>query len=411
MISLNSHQSVESTEVVITGSKSVSNRLLILKHFYQNLALQNLSNSDDTVCLQEALAQFNSQSEITEIDVGHAGTAMRFLTALCAVSKDKAFILKGSKRMHERPISVLVDALKELGADISYLEKKGFPPLQIKGKKLVKNKVSISGAISSQYISALLLIAPKLSNGLHLRIKGNLTSKPYVDMTLQLLKQLGVQSESSAEEIHVCPQAHIISQEFKIESDWSSASYFFSCVAVSSKLKLILSHFQIQSLQGDAALVRLYKNFGIETTQIGTTQLSIEKKEEINLKTFEADLIETPDLAQTLAVTCLALGIDCLLTGLHTLKIKETDRLEALKTELEKFGARVSIDDVSLKMESPEQLKKRVTVDTYQDHRMAMAFTPLAFLVPLQIKNENVVTKSYPEFWNAMQNLGISTKS
>lgn len=227
MINLSSHQSVKKAEVIITGSKSVSNRLLILEYFYQNLALQNLSNSDDTVHLQKALAQFNSQSEITEIDVGHAGTAMRFLTALCAVSEDKTFILKGSKRMHERPISILVEALKELGADISYQEKKGFPPLEIKGKKLVKNQVSISGSISSQYISALLLIAPQLSNGLHLKIKGSLTSKPYVDMTLQLLKQLGVQLESSVEEIHVCRQAHILPQEFIIESDWSSASYFF----------------------------------------------------------------------------------------------------------------------------------------------------------------------------------------
>lgn len=411
MINLSSHQSVKKAEVIITGSKSVSNRLLSLEHFYPNLALQNLSNSDDTVHLQRALAQFSSQSEITEIDVGHAGTAMRFLTALCAVSEDKTFILKGSKRMHERPISILVEALKELGADISYQEKKGFPPLEIKGKKLVKNQVSISGSISSQYISALLLIAPQLSNGLHLKIKGSLTSKPYVDMTLQLLKQLGVQLESSVEEIHVCRQAHILPQEFIIESDWSSASYFFSCAAVSSGLKLRLSHFQMQSLQGDVALVHLYKKLGVETAQIGTSQLSIEKKKAINIKTFEADLIETPDLAQTIAVSCLALGLDCYLTGLHTLKIKETDRLEALKRELEKFGAQVCIDDVSLKMTSPEQLKKHVVVDTYQDHRMAMAFAPLAFLVPLQIKDENVVTKSYPEFWNDMQNLGIRTES
>lgn len=411
MISLSFDRSVEEAEVVITGSKSVSNRLLILKHFYQDLAFQNLSNSDDTVCLQKALTQFNTQSEITEIDVGHAGTAMRFLTALCAVSEDKTFVLKGSQRMHNRPISILVDALKKLGADISYLEKVGFPPLEIKGKKLTKNEVSISGAVSSQYISALLLIAPQLNRELHIRIKGDLTSKPYVDMTLQLLKQLGVQVESSVEEICVYPQAQIQPQEIKIESDWSSASYFFSSVAVSDGLKLTLSHFQIQSLQGDAALVRLYKKLGVASTQVGTTQLSIEKKKAISSKTFEANLIETPDLAQTLAVTCLALGIDCFLTGLHTLKIKETDRLEALKAELEKFGAQVNIDDTSLNMKSPEKLKKHVVVETYQDHRMAMAFAPLSFLVPLQIKDENVVTKSYPEFWDDMQNLGISAES
>lgn len=411
MISLILNQLVDQADIQITGSKSESNRLFVLKHLFKNLELHNLSNSDDTQHLESALKRFDDSSEIIEIDVEHAGTAMRFLTALCAVTDSQTFILKGSQRMHNRPISVLVDALRTLGADISYLEKDGFPPLKIKGLTLKQDKVSISGAVSSQYISALMLIAPKLENGLHLQIEDQLTSKPYVEMTLQILNKIGVQYEKSDDKINIHPLKEVKPIAFHIESDWSSASYFFSFVAISDDLKIKLSNYRQQSLQGDAQLIKFYQKFGVGVEQIGDKQLMLYKKNKVYPDFLKFNLIETPDLAQTIAVTCLALGIDCELSGLKTLKIKETDRLIALKNELEKFGAEVEINLSQLKMKTPSVLNSDVEVHTYQDHRMAMAFAPLSLLIPIKIKDENVVSKSYPNFWNDLRKLGISIKS
>lgn len=411
MIKLSLDHLAVQADVQITGSKSESNRLLILKHLFKNLELHNLSNSDDTHHLEDALKSFEDASETVEVDVEHAGTAMRFLTALCTVTDSKTFILKGSQRMHNRPVSVLVDALKTLGADISYLEKEGFPPLKIKGSKLKRSNVSISGAVSSQYISALLLIAPKLENGLHLQIEDQLTSKPYVEMTLQILNKIGVQFEKTENKISIYPLEEIKAQAFHIESDWSSASYFFSFVAISDDLRIKLSNYHQESLQGDAQLIELYQKFVIGVEKVGSEQLLIYKENNKYPDFLRFNLIDTPDLAQTIAVTCLALGIDCELSGLKTLKIKETDRLTALKNELEKFGAEVEINLSQLKMKAPKVLNPHVEVHTYQDHRMAMAFAPLSLLVPVKIKDENVVSKSYPEFWNDLKKLGISIKS
>ncbi|MGO2101631.1 MAG: 3-phosphoshikimate 1-carboxyvinyltransferase [Psychroflexus halocasei] len=411
MIKLSLDHLAVQADIQITGSKSESNRFLVLKHLFKNLKLHNLSNSDDTQHLENALKRFDDSLETIEIDVEHAGTAMRFLTALCAVTDSQTFVLKGSQRMHNRPISVLVDALRTLGADISYLDKEGFPPLKINGLTLKQDKVSISGAVSSQYISALMLIAPQLENGLDIQIEGQLTSKPYVEMTLQILNKIGVQYEKSGNKINIYPLKEIKTQTFHIESDWSSASYFFSFVAISDDLKIKLSNYRQKSLQGDAQLIKLYQKFGVGIKQIGGKQLVLYKKNNVYPDFIKFNLIETPDLAQTIAVTCLALGIDCELSGLKTLKIKETDRLIALKNELEKFGAKVEINLSQLKMKTPSVLNSDVEVYTYQDHRMAMAFAPLSLLIPIKIKDENVVSKSYPNFWNDLRKLGISIKS
>ncbi len=378
--------------IAISGSKSESNRLLILKNLYPNLQLKNLSNSDDTVHLQEALA-----SDGDVIDIGHAGTAMRFLTAYYAINEGREVILTGSERMQNRPVKILVDALKMLGADIEYVNKDGYPPLRIKGKKLIKNKVSIEGNISSQYISALLLIASSLENGLEIELVGEITSVPYIKMTMALLDQLGVSQSWKGNIIKIQPVKHIENKTITVESDWSSASYFYSLVAISNSGNITLTSYKKDSLQGDSSLVEIYKHFGVKTEFDGNSiHLT---KQNTDLKPFVLDLRSSPDLAQTVVVTCFALGIACDITGLHTLKIKETDRLVALQNELEKLGATVEITDKSLHLKPLGKINSNIAIDTYQDHRMAMAFAPLAIKVPIIINEAEVVSKSFTSFW------------
>ena len=378
--------------IVISGSKSESNRLLILKQLYPNFQLKNLSNSDDTVHLQEALI---SDSDI--IDIGHAGTAMRFLTAYFAVNKGREVILTGSKRMQDRPVKILVDALKMLGADIEYVDKEGYPPLRIKGKELTNNKVSIQGNISSQYISALLLVASSLENGLEIELLGEITSVPYIKMTLGLLNQLGIKQNWKGNILKVDPMHHLDNKIITVESDWSSASYFYSLVALSDHGKVSLSSYQKDSLQGDNSLIEIYKHFGVDT-DFDKNTITLTKKN-IDLKTLILDLRDSPDLAQTVVVTCFGLGIACDITGLHTLKIKETDRLVALQNELKKLGATIKITDKSLYLKPSNIINKNIAIDTYQDHRMAMAFAPLAIKVPIIINEAEVVSKSFTSFW------------
>ncbi len=382
-----------SGDIDISGSKSESNRLLILQQLYPNLGIQNLSNSDDTKHLQKALS---STEELANI--AHAGTAMRFLTALFAIQEGKTHILTGSKRMQNRPIAVLVTALQDLGATIQYAEKKGFPPLKITGRKLIHNKVSIAGNISSQYITALLLIAPKLPNGLHLKLLGEITSTPYINMTLALLHSIGVKTQWNKDEISIFPLGGIKTQTLNVAPDWSSASYFYSLVALHQNAKIKLKGFKKESLQGDSALVEIYKKLGVSTV-FDTNGITLQAIKGFNPKAISLNLSNTPDLAQTIVVTCLGLGIDCSLEGLHTLKIKETDRLEALKNELEKLGAKASITASSLSLKSPKNINRNISIATYEDHRMAMAFAPLSVGVPIQIENADVVSKSYPDFW------------
>jgi len=401
IIKLQQSQINADATVEITGSKSESNRLLILRALYPNLEVDNLSDADDTMVLESAL---NSGSN--HIDIHHAGTSMRFLTAYLSAYSTKEVTLTGSTRMQQRPIKILVDALRQLDADIEYTNNEGFPPLQIKGKSLTKNKVTIDANISSQYISALILIGPKLEKGLEITLKGEVTSLPYINMTLSLLKQLGVPFQFSGKTISISAYNDVMTKRITVESDWSAASYYYSLIALSPiGTKISLSSFVKDSLQGDAKLAEIYSDLGVETTFIDNKIVLRKTTNEITFSS--ANLIETPDLAQTLVVTCLGLGRSCKLTGLHTLKIKETDRLVALKQELEKLGATVTISEDTLELNAVTNLKSDIYIDTYNDHRMAMAFAPLALKTALHVNEAEVVTKSYPKFWDDLQSVGI----
>ena len=388
--------------IVISGSKSESNRLLLLKALHPNIQIRNLSNSDDSQVMQEAL-----KSESKVVDIHHAGTAMRFLTAYFAIQEGREITLTGSSRMKERPIKILVDALNSLGASISYLENQGFPPLRIKGKKLTNNKISILANTSSQYITALLLIGSKLENGIELTLEGEITSIPYINMTLSLLNEIGIITSFEENTIRVLPTAQPQQpMALTVESDWSSASYFYSVVALSEEgTSIKLSSYKKNSLQGDSILAEMYKSFGVETLYEGDT-ISL-KKISRALPSINFDLIKSPDIAQTIAVTAFGLGLKCDLYGLHTLKIKETDRLLALKTEIEKLGGTVEVTDKSLHLASFSGAFKQVAINTYNDHRMAMAFAPLALKTYIMIKDAEVVSKSYPDFWDHLKAIGF----
>jgi 3-phosphoshikimate 1-carboxyvinyltransferase len=309
--------------------------------------------------------------------------------------------------MKERPIKILVEALQSLGAHIEYLENEGFPPLKIKGKKLSNNKVSLQANVSSQYISALLLIATKLENGLELTLEGEITSVPYINMTLSLLDEIGVESSFNDNVIIVKPISDIQSNKtLTVESDWSSASYYYSVAALSPVgTEITLSSYKNNSLQGDSVLVDIYERFGVTSTFNNNTVTLI--KESSLLQPLTLNLQNAPDIAQTIAVTCFGLGISCNLTGLHTLKIKETDRLVALKTEIEKLGGNIDITDKSLHLHESKSIKKSVPIATYNDHRMAMAFAPLALKTDIIIEHAYVVSKSYPTFWDDLISIGF----
>ena len=394
---------VSNQTIVISGSKSESNRLLLLQKLFPQLTIENLSDSDDVTAMLQGI-----NTDSTSINVHHAGTTMRFLTAYYALCQEKTIQIFGSDRMHNRPIKVLVDALRELGASIYYLEKEGYPPLKINGIRSKGGKVSISANVSSQYISALLLVGTKLENGIEIHLKGEVTSRPYIEMTLGLIKQLGGIYSFVGNKIDVKPLKYLQQRHFVVESDWSSASYFYSLIALSPiDTSVILGQYKAESLQGDRELVNIYTKLGVETIFLSNNLIQITKtrKEE---NSFIADFTNTPDLAQTVVVSCYALGISCTITGLHTLKIKETDRLIALQIELQKFGAIVSISDDSISLKSnKKEINKNVKVETYQDHRMAMAFAPLVLKKNLTILEANVVTKSFISFWQDLKTIGI----
>jgi len=389
-------------EITISGSKSESNRLLILQNLFPELAIENLSDSDDSIHMQHALS-----TKEALVDIGHAGTAMRFLTSYFAVKSGREVVLTGSERMQNRPIEILVNALRDLGAEISYEDKTGYPPIRIKGKSITKENVQINGNVSSQYISSLLLIAAKLENGLEIELIGEITSVPYINMTLSLLNQLNIETSFEGNIIKVFSKKRIEKQTVVVESDWSSASYFYSIIAsaaIGSSIKL--SAYKEESLQGDSCLAEIYTHFGV-TTVFGKDCITLKKESKTNLETLEIDLKNAPDIAQTIAVTCFSEGISCNLTGLHTLKIKETDRLEALKEELTKLGASISVTNESLHLENSSEINQNIAIKTYNDHRMAMAFAPLALKVPIKILNAEVVTKSFQKFWDDMKQIGI----
>lgn len=419
--------------IQVTGSKSEANRLLILQALYPQIKINNLSNSDDSRLMQAALA-----SSEPVIDIHHAGTAMRFLTAYFSAKEGRQVLLTGSKRMKERPIGILVDALKSLGAEISYVENEGFPPIKIKGKTLSKNKVTLKANVSSQYISALLLIASTLKNGLELTLDGKITSVPYIKMTLSILDELGIENSFTDNTITVKPKTQKpIPKTLTVESDWSSASYFYSSVALSDlDTEIKLASYKENSLQGDSVLAKIYEQFGVTTT-FQNNSIRLQKTSIVNLKSkINLDLSNAPDIAQTIVVTAFGLGLQCDLSGLHTLKIKETDRLVALQNELSKFGANIEITENSLHLSShsffankdcdysnskkqkqhsgnsensssSQRLGEALFVQTYNDHRMAMAFAPLALRYSFLIENADVVSKSYPDFWLDLEKIGF----
>ncbi|WP_430613876.1 3-phosphoshikimate 1-carboxyvinyltransferase [Flavobacterium sp. JP2137] len=396
------HSAIENHQsIAVSGSKSQTNRLLLLQQLYPNIAVENRAVADDSRMMQRAL-----ESSDSVIDIHHAGTAMRFLTAYFAIQPHRTVVLTGSDRMQQRPIGILVEALKQLGADIEYVDKPGFPPLRIRGKKLQQNQVRLAADVSSQYISALLLIAPQIQGGLELSFDGRITSRPYIEMTLALLNDLGIPNSFEADRVRVHHKPQIADTTLVVESDWSSASYFYALVALSPiGTTLTLSHYQEHSIQGDAAVVGYFRLFGVDT-QFGDRQITLRKARETQPH-FEADFIDTPDLAQTVVVTCFGLGISSTITGLHTLKIKETDRLAALETELQKLGAQVSTTPNSLTLQAGSSPISGQSIDTYQDHRMAMAFAPLALKTKLTINEAEVVSKSFVGFWETLQSLGI----
>lgn len=392
--------------IQITGSKSISNRLLILKQLFNTIIIENLSNSQDTQLLEKAL-----KSEDDVIDIHHAGTAMRFLTSYYAIQDGKTTVLTGSERMKQRPIRYLVDALKSLGAKISYVENEGFPPLKIIGKKLEKSSVTIPAHISSQFISSLMLIGGSLENGLEINLEGEITSRPYLEMTLKILRSVGITNQWNGNQIVISPnmQTEKNSQiiPFVVESDWSSASYFYSLAAIGRET-INLRSFKPYSLQGDSVLREIYwKYFGVNTISEGAeSRISLLPE---NYFTFPEKIVlnmnDCPDIAQTLCVTATALKIPFEITGLATLKVKETDRLTALKNELFKIGCITEITDESIESVKFFEPNENISIETYNDHRMAMSFAPFCLITDLTIENPEVVEKSYPEFWKDLENI------
>ena len=402
---LSKYKDIPQVSIFLSGSKSESNRLLILQALYPDIEIENIASCDDTTILQKALA---SQEDM--LDIHHAGTAMRFLTAYLAATTQKEITLTGSPSMLQRPIGPLVAALRDMGAAITYTGKQGYPPLKIAPATLSGN-VTIDAGMSSQYISALALIGPYLKKGLTLTLTGNITSKPYIDMTLSLLSSIGAKSTFKGHDIRILPLTKSNKVKIAVEGDWSSASYFYSLVALSKKRCVHLSSFKTNSLQADATLASLYETLGVTTTAIDSQTIALSKNDAPLPAGFKADLTPSPDLAQTIAVTCFGLGIACHLTGLHTLKIKETDRLVALQNELTKLGAVVHITQDTLLLESHEiafgNRTQDIEIATYDDHRMAMAFGVLAELFCVTIQDPMVVTKSYPAFYSDLKKMGI----
>ncbi|MBC7617322.1 MAG: 3-phosphoshikimate 1-carboxyvinyltransferase [Pedobacter sp.] len=398
------------TEIKLTGSKSECNRALIISALSNgSVSVENLSFAADTITLDKVLKVLSTESEALNaklIDIGPAGTAMRFLTAFLTNQTGK-FVLTGTERMKQRPIAVLVEALKSIGADISYEENIGFPPLQISGPFIQTSaSVKIKGDISSQYISALLMIAPTLPLGLTLTIEGELTSKPYVEMTLAMLANTGIGHEWNENIITIKPQAFNTSKLY-VEPDWSAASYWYAIAALADEASIFLAGLNGYSLQGDSKITEIMANFGI-TSQFKEGGVYL-KKEPKKLERKIFDLKDCPDLAQTVIVVCAALGHDCTFTGLETLKIKETNRVLALQTELAKIGVKLIEKNFSYKLDCSElYFPDQLFINTYEDHRMAMAFAPLALKInTLEIQEKQVVEKSYPYFWNDLAHAGF----
>ena len=390
--------------VQLPASKSISNRALILNALsYSPYDIQNLSDCDDTEVMVKAL---NSDSR--DFDIKAAGTAMRFLTAFLSKLVGE-WTITGTERMKNRPIKLLVDALNSLGARIEYIEKEGYPPLRIFGSALQGGEISLAGGVSSQYISALLMIAPLMEKGLTLHLEGNIISRPYINLTLQLMEQFGVKAIWNGQTIKILPQEYKPIR-FTVESDWSAASYWYSIMALSKNAEIELLGLFKNSLQGDAAGAKLFAQLGVGTT---FTDRGVVLKYNGNaVKKLIYNFVNEPDLAQTFVVTCVLLNIPFRFTGLQSLKIKETDRIEALKTELRKLGYLLTDSNDSILEWNGERCEPEADpiIATYEDHRMAMAFAPAALVLPkgLKVADPEVVTKSYPAYWEDLRKAGFA---
>ena len=389
----------------LPASKSISNRVLIINALsYSPYPVRNLSDSDDTKVLLNAL--FSNKNKF---DIGHAGTAMRFLTAFLAKIVGE-WEITGSERMKQRPIKILVDALNELGAKIKYTENEGFPPLKIYGSHLKGKTIELEGSVSSQYISALLMIAPTIENGLNLKLKGEVTSRSYIELTLKLMEKFGIRHEWKEKTIYV-PEQKYFPMDFTVEADWSGASYWYEIMALAEEGEVLLENLQLESLQGDANIAEWFVQFGVESIQQKNGVL-LKKGVSAPLQKLILDFIENPDVAQTMACLCVAKRIPFHFTGLKTLKIKETDRITALQNELIKFGAKLTEPkhgelewDGKIDLQRKE---KTPLVKTYHDHRMALAFAPMALGgLQFEIDEPMVVTKSYPHFWDDLKSVGF----
>ena len=395
-------------EIELGGSKSIANRALIIQALCPDkFEIKKLSDSKDTVTLNNLL-----QQESGELNSGHAGTCFRFMTAFLATRSGEQ-ILTGSDRMKQRPIAPLVNALNDLGANITYLENPGYPPLKIESpKKTWKNKVSIDGTMSSQFITALLLIAPTLPNGLSINIMGDLVSTPYVEMTLKMMNYFGINYTWEAQTISIQHQAYQ-AKEFTVEADWSSASYLYNFVAINPESKVVINGLFQDSLQGDSEIQNFATKLGVKSSW-ENGKLTIENTPEFE-EVFEYDFIKQPDLAQSIACICATKNIKGLFSGLKTLFIKETDRVKALQDELSKVNVFMnklpskmsenSNDDFYLIEGNYEHPK--AAFKTYQDHRMAMAFASLATKSKIVIEEPDVVVKSFPRYWEEMEKLGF----
>ena len=379
----------------LEASKSISNRVLIIEEFCKTkFEIQNLSNAKDTKILNKILDSFETKKDINCED---AGTALRFATAFLATKKG-VWEISGSKRMHERPIKPLIDCLVELGAEIKYLENEGFPPIEIKSKKLVGRKLTLPGDISSQFISALLMIAPAIENGLTIEITSKVLSKPYIGMTLDLMSEFGIESSWENNLIKVEEQDYL-GKNIIVENDWSAASFWYSFLALSKSGEIKIPNLYASSVQGDSVLSNIYSKLGIKT-EFNESSIILSKTKTI-AKEIELDLSDYPDLALPIIVTCCGLRIEANLTGLESLKLKESNRLECIKKELEKFNIICSVSGSSIKIKENQKIVQPTsTIECHNDHRIAMSIAPLSMKVDsIKFDNKNVVNKSYPKFW------------
>ena len=394
--------------VVLPSSKSISNRVLVINALSGNRGVlpENVSDCDDTRVMVKWM---NSLDDI--VDVGAAGTAMRFSTALLSVMEGE-HVITGTDRMKQRPIGLLVDALRELGASIEYVEKEGYPPLRIKGKPMLSGgRVLLSGGVSSQYVSALLMIAPVMKDGLTLELVGEIVSRPYIDLTISLMRRFGADAYWVSEnEVRVESKGYCV-RDFFVESDWSAASYWYEMVALSDDAEIVLPGLFCNSCQGDSKVAELFEKLGVATEFVvgeGFDACVRLYKTGNVCERFDYDFVDQPDLAQTFVVCCCMLGVPFRFTGLQSLKIKETDRVSALEREMTKLGYVIAEENGCVLSWNGERCKGDITpvIDTYEDHRMAMAFAPIALkLGEIRINDPQVVTKSYPRFWDDLKSV------